>query len=63
MIVLIVLAVFGGEALRGFSITLAFGVVIGTFSSIYVGAPIILLWGVKRGDEEATPLKPANARP
>ncbi|MBK6024316.1 protein translocase subunit SecF [Brevundimonas nasdae] len=59
VIVLIVLAVFGGEALRGFSITLAFGVVIGTFSSIYVGAPIILLWGVKRGgaSDDAKPVK------
>ncbi|QBQ48062.1 protein translocase subunit SecF [Brevundimonas naejangsanensis] len=60
VIVLIVLAVFGGEALRGFSITLAFGVIIGTFSSIYVGAPIILLWGVDRsggGKADATPVK------
>lgn len=60
VIVLIVLAIFGGEALRGFSITLAFGVVIGTFSSIYVGAPLMLLTGVDRssgGKADATPVK------
>ena len=37
-----------------------FGIVCGTYSSIYVGAPIILLWGVKRGDrgqDEAKPIK------
>ena len=53
------LAVFGGEALFGFSIALMFGIIIGTYSSIYVGAPIILLWGVKRGQvaEDAKPIK------
>ena len=51
------LAVFGGEALLGFSLVMIFGIIVGTYSSIYVGAPIILLWGVKRGDEEATPVK------
>ena len=39
-----------------------FGILIGTYSSIYVALPIILLWGVKRGDEPAEPLKPANMR-
>jgi preprotein translocase subunit SecF len=37
-------------ALFGFSIALMFGIICGTYSSIYVGAPIILLWGVKRGE-------------
>ena len=48
-----------GEALFGFSIALMFGIIIGTYSSIYVGAPIILLWGVKRGAlaEDAKPVK------
>ncbi|WP_292037426.1 MULTISPECIES: protein translocase subunit SecF [unclassified Brevundimonas] len=58
--VLAVLALYGGEALFGFSIVLMVGIVIGTYSSIYVGAPIILLWGVKRGgsvDEDAKPVK------
>ena len=59
VMVLAALAVFGGEALFGFSIALMFGIVIGTYSSIYVGAPVILLWGVKRGElaEDAKPVK------
>lgn len=57
--VLAVLALFGGEALFGFSVALMFGIVIGTYSSIYVGTPIILLWGVKRGnlDQDTKPVK------
>ncbi len=59
VMVLAALAVYGGEALFGFSIALMFGIIVGTYSSIYVGAPIILLWGVKRGslNEEAKPVK------
>jgi preprotein translocase SecF subunit len=56
------LALFGGEALFGFSIALLFGIAIGTYSSIYVAAPIILLWGVKRSDE-AKPVESLAARP
>ncbi|MES3028684.1 MAG: protein translocase subunit SecF [Pseudomonadota bacterium] len=56
------LAIFGGPALFAFSIIMIFGIIIGTYSSIYVAAPVILLWGVKRGDEPAEPLKPAVAR-
>ena len=56
--VLAILAIFGGEALFGFSIALMCGIIIGTYSSIYVGAPIILLWGIKRGSlDEAKPIK------
>lgn len=57
------LAIFGGPTLLAFSLIMIFGIIIGTYSSIYVAAPVILLWGVKRGDDLAEPLKPANARP
>ncbi|KAF0181003.1 MAG: protein translocase subunit SecF [Hyphomonadaceae bacterium] len=43
------LLVVGGEAMQGFSIAMLFGIVIGTYSSVYVAAPAILLWGVNRG--------------
>jgi preprotein translocase SecF subunit len=57
------LAMFGGESLRPLSIVLLFGIVIGTYSSIYVASPIILLWGVKSEDEPARPIGPQPARP
>lgn len=47
------LAVLGGEALFSFSVALIFGIVIGTYSSIYVAAPAILMWGVNRNQTEA----------
>jgi preprotein translocase subunit SecF len=62
VLALIALAVFGGPSLYGLSIILLFGIVIGTYSSIYIAAPVILLWGVKRSVEEAEPLKPATVR-
>ncbi len=58
VMVLAALAVYGGAALFSFSIALMFGIIIGTYSSIYVGAPIILLWGVKRGSRDQDDLKP-----
>ncbi len=38
-----------------------FGIVIGTYSSIYVAAPAILLLGVNRAKELASELKPKKA--
>jgi len=55
-----VLAALGGESLFPFSVALMFGIVFGTYSSIYVAAPIILIWGVKRGDEVIPGAKPAR---
>ncbi len=55
--------VLGGPVLLPLVFTMVFGIIIGTYSSIYVALPIILLWGVKRGDDAAEPMKPANARP
>ena len=58
ILALVALAVFGGPSLYGLSVIMLFGIVIGTYSSIYIAAPVILLWGVKRGEEEAEPIKP-----
>jgi preprotein translocase subunit SecF len=42
---------------------MVFGIVVGTYSSIYVALPVILLWGVNRSEEEAQPIRPMGARP
>ena len=52
VLALIALAALGGQELYGLSVIILFGIVIGTYSSIYIAAPVILLWGVKRADEE-----------
>lgn len=62
VLALIALAIFGGPSLYGLSVIMLFGILIGTYSSIYIAAPVILLWGVKRSDDEAEPLKPATVR-
>jgi preprotein translocase subunit SecF len=64
VLALVALAVFGGPTLYSLSVIMLFGIAIGTYSSIYIAAPVILLWGVKRGadDEAAEPLKPATVR-
>jgi preprotein translocase SecF subunit len=42
------LIAFGGEVLRGFSVIIFLGIIIGTYSSLFVAAPFLLLTGVKR---------------
>ncbi len=42
LIVVIVLFVFGGEVLRGFSFALLVGILVGTYSSIYIATPVVL---------------------
>ena len=49
-LVLVALLVMGGELIKGFSIALLFGVVIGTYSSIYVASSIALSLGISRED-------------
>jgi preprotein translocase subunit SecF len=57
------LAIFGGVTLFAFSIIMMFGIAIGTYSSIYVAAPVILLWGSPRRSEDAEPLAPPRPAP
>jgi preprotein translocase subunit SecF len=44
----IALFFFGGEVLHDFSLAMIMGVVVGTYSSIFVASPIVLVWGGKR---------------
>jgi preprotein translocase subunit SecF len=50
LLVLISLALFGGEMINGFAIALIVGVAIGTYSSIYVAANALLMMGVSKED-------------
>ena len=50
MIVVSTLMIFGGEVIRGFAIALFIGVIIGTYSSIYVASPVVLVLGITRED-------------
>jgi preprotein translocase subunit SecF len=38
------LVVFGGEVIQAFAFALLIGFIAGTYSSIYIASPIVLLW-------------------
>jgi len=44
----ITLFFFGGEVIHDFALAMIMGVVIGTYSSIFIASPIVLLWGRKK---------------
>jgi len=50
VMVLVSLAVFGGEMILGFAIALLVGITVGTYSSIYMASNILLLMGVSKED-------------
>ncbi len=48
LLVLISLFIFGGDIIHNFSVALILGVVIGTYSSIFIASPVVLSLGVSR---------------
>ena len=48
LLALISIYFFGGEILKGFSFALIWGVIIGTYSSIFIATPILLYINLKR---------------
>ncbi len=48
LLALLALFVFGGEVVKGFVSAMMWGVVIGTYSSIFIASPLILLFGFKQ---------------
>lgn len=50
ILVLIALAALGGEIIHNFAIALLVGVIVGTYSSIYVASPVVLALGINKED-------------
>jgi SecD/SecF fusion protein len=46
-----ILSLYGGSALRDFSIMILIGLVIGTYSSVFVASPIVLWWSQRKGGD------------
>jgi preprotein translocase subunit SecF len=61
------LLIFGGEVLRGFSIAMLWGVVVGTYSSLFIAAPMLYYIRPRRGGRaqsaESGETKPARPAP
>jgi preprotein translocase subunit SecF len=55
-LVVVVLFFLGGEVLRGFSFVMIIGIMVGTYSSIFIAAPLVIVW-------EEWKMKRASARP
>ncbi len=63
LVVVLTLLIFGGEVIRGFSIALLIGVVIGTYSSIFVASPAVLALGITREDLLVVQKEGADSEP
>ena len=48
MLALLALYILGGEVIRGFTFAMIWGVIVGTYSSIFIASPLLILLGVKR---------------
>ena len=62
LVVVLVLFLFGGEVLRGFSFALLVGILVGTYSSVFIASPIAADLLSRRKEEVAEPVKANTAR-
>ena len=51
--VVLVLAVFGGQTLFGFSIAMVVGVIVGTYSSMFVASPVLVMWSHQFNEKDS----------
>ncbi|MGH7550372.1 MAG: protein translocase subunit SecF [Gemmatimonadota bacterium] len=65
LVVLLFLFFIGGEVIHDFAFALIIGILIGTYSSILIGAPLVVEWKHRiegRGDGAASPKKPRKSK-
>ncbi|KTC79072.1 protein translocase subunit SecF [Legionella cherrii] len=63
LFVVLALFIYGGEAIHGFSLALIIGIVIGTYSSIYVAGALAVAMGLDRKDFMPSQRKEIDNRP
>lgn len=63
LFVVVALFVYGGETIHGFSLALIIGIVVGTYSSIYVAGALAVVMGLDRKDFLPTQRKELDERP
>lgn len=61
LLVILILYIAGGEGIHGFAFTLLIGIITGTFSSIYIAAPV-LLWLMGKQPEVSTAVRAEKAQ-
>ncbi len=62
IVVLLALYFFGGEVIRNFNFAMLFGIVVGTYSSIFIAAPILGYLGLRRDSGDAAERKVSSAK-
>jgi SecD/SecF fusion protein len=66
LLALLALFIFGGEVIRSFTFAMIFGVVIGTYSSIFIAAPVLVIFKLRREamlrEEDKTSAKDTEAK-
>jgi preprotein translocase subunit SecF len=63
LIALLALYIFGGEVIRGFAFAMIWGVFVGTYSSIFVAVPVLMLLGLPREVKRSAKMDLEAARP
>jgi len=65
LVALLSLYFFGGEVIRGFTFTMIWGVLVGTYSSVFIAAPVLIWLGARLvpTDEEGKAAEAEAARP
>jgi len=63
LFVVVALFLYGGETIRGFALALIIGIVVGTYSSIYVAGALAVVMGLDRKDFMPTARKELDDRP
>ncbi|MHB2166268.1 protein translocase subunit SecF [Alsobacter sp. R-9] len=61
MLALLALVLFGGSVIQSFSYAMMFGVIVGTYSSVFIAAPVLIYLGLKTGTETASDTEAAPA--
>jgi len=62
ILALLALVLFGGEVIRSFTLAMLFGVVFGTYSSIFIAAPLLILFKLRPQAATADEEKPVNGK-
>jgi len=50
LLVIVVLLIFGGEVIRPFALAIFIGIIVGTYSSIYIASPVLIVWHERFGE-------------
>jgi preprotein translocase subunit SecF len=62
LLAVLALYLFGGEVLRGFAFTMVIGVLVGTYSTVFIAVPFASWWYGRKGGMDLPPAAPAAGR-